>query len=558
MSERKNIDRLFQEKFKDFERLPSDKVWENIQLELNSEKKRKSGIVPFWSRLCGTAAIFLIGFSVATTFFIEPTTNNPQLPSVVTAGEKTDAIKTTTATEGNNSNWIKEDDRIVTTGTNSVPVKKANILSTSAAQNTTTPAGISFANDRNNNLSTAVTSQVPNPEVSSANPKSEKETTQRLQDWESGNALTDDNAWAQNTNNTGEDKIVLDTTNPNHENLEDLLYEDNSSKVAFEAGKGRYVKKESQKMTVVATPQSENQKTADKNNPVVIHKNHSLAKILTDKKAIVAQDSLHKAKGTTEQNPLDAILKEKEETELENKKGRNETRWAVNPKVAPIFMNASGSASSLDAQFDDNNKNYQTSFSYGMGINYAVTKKLTVRTGIHKMTLQYDTNGVLFYESKDSRNLQNVRRNATGSAIQIEDYDSRALAYSENNLVTEKTNGALNQKMGYIEVPLEISYKILDRKFSLEVIGGMSTLFLDENEISLVSANQEMVIGEAKNLNDIHLSSNIGLGFNYKFSKAFEANMEPMFKYQINTYSSNAGDFKPYFFGLYTGIRYRF
>ena len=132
------------------------------------------------------------------------------------------------------------------------------------------------------------------------------------------------------------------------------------------------------------------------------------------------------------------------------------------------------------------------------------------------------------------------------------------MAFNGASIVTQKTSGAISQQMGYIEVPTEVSYKVLNKKFGIEVIGGLSTLFLTQNDVSLISAQRDMKIGEASNLNNIHLSSNIGLGFKYSFSKSFEANMEPMFKYQINTYRNNAGDFKPYYMGVYTGISYRF
>ena len=49
MSEKKNIERLFQEKFKDFEAIPSQKVWDNIEEELQKKKRRK--VVPIWFRL---------------------------------------------------------------------------------------------------------------------------------------------------------------------------------------------------------------------------------------------------------------------------------------------------------------------------------------------------------------------------------------------------------------------------------------------------------------------------------------------------------------------------
>ena len=39
MSDKKHIDRLFQEGFKDFEATPSDAVWKNIEANLNEKKK---------------------------------------------------------------------------------------------------------------------------------------------------------------------------------------------------------------------------------------------------------------------------------------------------------------------------------------------------------------------------------------------------------------------------------------------------------------------------------------------------------------------------------------
>ena len=62
MSERKNIDRLFQEKFKDFEVNPPQEAWANIEAKLDEKKKRR--VIPFWWKLSGVAAVFLIGFLI--------------------------------------------------------------------------------------------------------------------------------------------------------------------------------------------------------------------------------------------------------------------------------------------------------------------------------------------------------------------------------------------------------------------------------------------------------------------------------------------------------------
>ena len=121
-----------------------------------------------------------------------------------------------------------------------------------------------------------------------------------------------------------------------------------------------------------------------------------------------------------------------------------------------------------------------------------------------------------------------------------------------------KYDGTLKQEINFVEIPVELSYKIIDKKFGIELIGGMSTLFLTENNVSLVSAGQEMIIGKANNLNEIHFSSNVGLGFKYNFWGNFNANFQPMFKYQINTFNNDSRDFKPYFIGLYSGISFSF
>jgi len=112
--------------------------------------------------------------------------------------------------------------------------------------------------------------------------------------------------------------------------------------------------------------------------------------------------------------------------------------------------------------------------------------------------------------------------------------------------------------MSYIEVPLELSYALVNKRFGVDIIAGMSTLFLNQNEVTMLSDGLKTDLGEANNLNKTHFSSNIGLGIKYRLFKSIQANFEPKFKYQINTFSKNDGDFKPYFFGLYTGLSYTF
>ena len=57
MSDKKKIDRLFQEGFKDFEAQPDDAVWKRIEAKL--EKKKKRRVIPIWWQYAGVAALLV-------------------------------------------------------------------------------------------------------------------------------------------------------------------------------------------------------------------------------------------------------------------------------------------------------------------------------------------------------------------------------------------------------------------------------------------------------------------------------------------------------------------
>src|SRR5690606_27897083 len=153
----------------------------------------------------------------------------------------------------------------------------------------------------------------------------------------------------------------------------------------------------------------------------------------------------------------------------------------------------------------------------------------------------------------------NVESNLQGSVLQVENKrpSGSPIELTPKSNPLQKFDATINQRTGYIEIPGELSYKLLDKKLGIDLIGGVSTLLLSENEISVMSSGTEMEIGKATNLNSTHFSTNLGIGVRYNIYKSFQLNFEPMFKYQINTFS-DSGNFKPYFFGLYTGINYRF
>ena len=301
----------------------------------------------------------------------------------------------------------------------------------------------------------------------------------------------------------------------------------------------------------------ENEQTKYTNNTTDLPEKNRIKSIRTQNE-ISLNDSTLVAKIAKEPNPLEEMLLAKEEGKNEVEKEKR-NKWAISTNASPVYFNSLAEGSSLDAKLNSNQKNFNNTISVGLGLNYAISKKISVKTGVNSLKIDYSTNDIAFYQAPNAKPLNNINTNAMGKMIIIESkLEDNGNYVSVLGTPVIKYDGALKQQINFVEIPVELSYKILDKKFGIDFIGGMSTLFLTENNISIVSAGQEMNIGKANNLNNIHFSSNVGLGFKYNFWGNFNANFQPMFKYQINTFNENSGNFKPYFIGLYSGISFSF
>ena len=235
-------------------------------------------------------------------------------------------------------------------------------------------------------------------------------------------------------------------------------------------------------------------------------------------------------------------------------------RWQVYTSVAPVYYNTLGKGSHIDEQFNNNSKSGEINTSYGVNVSYALNNKLSVRTGVNSLKLSYDTDNVILYENIGGSSPANPLRNLTlsNNSQSISALSAQNLEAQQINNVLANHNAAISQRLGYYEVPVELEYKLVNKKIGIHVIGGISTFFLNDNQVYSEFDNYKTHIGEANNVNDISFSGNLGLGIDYKFSKTFKFNLEPTFKYQLNAFENTSGNFRPYIIGVYTGFSYKF
>lgn len=240
-------------------------------------------------------------------------------------------------------------------------------------------------------------------------------------------------------------------------------------------------------------------------------------------------------------------------------------RWSMGPSVAPVFFSSTGEGSPVHSDFAPNSKSGNLNLSYGLTVTYNISEKLSVRSGVHRVDFGYDTNDVLFSSSLTTSSnelIDNISYTQTSRNLVLESKSSRSATIGNDVEFTgggaSELEGQMVQQLGYIEVPMELNYALVDRRFGINLIGGVSSLFLVDNSISVESDQLVAEVGEANNANSVNFSTNIGIGFNYEISKKVQFNVEPIFKYQLNTFSDTAGDFRPFAIGVYSGLNFRF
>lgn len=238
-------------------------------------------------------------------------------------------------------------------------------------------------------------------------------------------------------------------------------------------------------------------------------------------------------------------------------------RWSMGPRVAPVYYNSIGGGSPLDPRFNNNSKAGSVNMSYGFTLAYQVNPKVRIRSGVHKVSYDYDTRSVDLYASPSGSSLlklQNIDYELSTQEVSIKGSQrSGGTAPTKDVAAFNPTrNGNLNQAFSYLEIPLEIEYAVIDKKIGIDLIGGFSSMILTGNEVNLVTGTNNSFMGPATNVNQLNLSSNLGIGLRYSLNPAIQLSLEPVFKYHWNTFSSGAEGFSPYTMGVYSGLNIRF
>ncbi|SHG78622.1 outer membrane beta-barrel protein [Winogradskyella jejuensis] len=506
MNNKKHIDRLFQEKLKDFDVMPDDKVWEGIEARLQ-EKKKKRRIIPIWWQLGGAAAALILLFAVGNTiFFNDVNPNTPIVKETIKNGAIDSKETNPSSSEDKSEIVLDANDKDIDASKNSEDKNDSKKSKETNPINNNS----SFSNKKNNEA------------VAQNSDSEQNQNSNNFKDKNSEKVLNSEVVSNQKTN---KNNSPLQTEMKSKEELDRII---NSNSTTSD----------------VIVKSDANSKKSDETNDEVI----------TDKNIIEEEE-----KG---QDIKEAIA----EANKTNEEEKEKRRWSISPNVAPVYFSSLGNGSSIDAQFNSNNTSSDISMSYGVKGSYAVNSRLKITAGINRVNFNNTTNDVIALSDNSfssinasTSRLQNVELNNMVN-------DASLMVMSRANLrqnsISEAVNtlqsGNLEQRFGFIEIPLEIEYRLVDKKVGVNISSGFSTLLLNENEIFVDVNGQSTLIGEANNLNSTSFSANFGIGVDYNITEKININLEPKFKYQLNTFNNTSGDFRPFFIGVYTGLNFKF
>lgn len=261
-------------------------------------------------------------------------------------------------------------------------------------------------------------------------------------------------------------------------------------------------------------------------------------------------------------------------------------KWSITGQLAPLY---SYRTSNQSYNTDNNKEKGLMSYSGGLKVDYKASQRFSIQVGVYynAMGQKVDNIKVTTYPTNIAANNVNtmvlytsnslgpvsttgtpeVNTNLFYSYLTADSYNNATASVANRSHVTNTTkngrvstnDGSMIQKLNFVEIPLLARFKIIDKKISLHMIGGISTNLLVGNNVIFKQDGTSENIGQTSGINTVNYSSTVGIGINYGLFKKLDLSIEPTYKYYLKSISNiNNVDFKPYSFGVFTGFVYKF
>jgi hypothetical protein len=258
---------------------------------------------------------------------------------------------------------------------------------------------------------------------------------------------------------------------------------------------------------------------------------------------------------------------------------KQKARWLVGAQVSPEYNGAQSSHSQAYASNMLKTQSTKLDLAGGVSVEYKKGKRWSVQSGVYysgigqasgnsSRNLSYANDGANYLNNTivkvdASKNLFTLNSNAgvvelnsipagmvLGASLDDKNYLASAVVVSQNTFI---------QDFDYLEIPLYLRYNVVDSRFGISMLGGVSSNILVGNKLYVDGSLGRSLVGKTKDLETLNYSGTFGLAFRYGLTNKLSLNVEPRFKYFLSSLSSNSAvTYKPYTFGVFTGLTYEF
>lgn len=240
-----------------------------------------------------------------------------------------------------------------------------------------------------------------------------------------------------------------------------------------------------------------------------------------------------------------------------DKEEHKKKQWSILGQVSSAYSSYTGEKSGSKSEKG------LISFGGGVKLNWQMGKRLAIQTGIiyNKFGQQLGASGQLYNRAALSNGMNDkagLGVEATTSAGVIKRKGASGNVSSDASaFLYESLSPDMIQSFEAIEIPFVLRYSLLDKKFGLQVSGGLSTNLMVGNRVYDKSSGR--ALGETSGIRTMNFSTSFSFGMEYQLNSKFSFSMEPSFKYYLNSINKDSDfNYKPYSIGLNSGIRYKF
>jgi hypothetical protein len=262
----------------------------------------------------------------------------------------------------------------------------------------------------------------------------------------------------------------------------------------------------------------------------------------------------------------------------DNTTTKPKNRWSIAAMASPTYLSSFNSGSDALSKELAASERSLVSYSGGVAFSYKISKRFSIQSGLYYSSMGQKIDGINSFSgfqpygtiTKGDHNFEVITSNGR---VYTNNPDVFLSANGADRIVTAYTNDvfdpkkaslqsvstSLDQNFKYLELPVILKYKIVDKTLGINLLGGLSYNLLVSNSVYTTVDGSKYSIGKTQGLNPLTLSSSLGMGMEYNLSGKLSLNLEPTFRYYLNPFSVSTGSFiHPFSFGIFSGVSYKF